>query len=243
MSTNLTTYSIEDNIQIMTIYLSPSDLAFLYEQSKWGFYNKYKNGIKRPNFTMPKIFNIIDSLIKEKYLNQNLSTIDSNLPDAIVTSANNWVVSREICNESYPDLKVQIRGIIDGVFEYPDKSYAIVDFKTSEINPEYLDKYKLQLNAYSYSVTYPENSKKFSLPALKNTGLLVFQPDNFEVQDNKANLSGQFKWVEFDLDLDGFESFVKEEIIPLLCGKEPTPDKSDPQWEYLLQFGFSFEEE
>ena len=45
---------------MQTITISPSDFAFLYTESKWGFYQKYRQGIKRPPFSMPKIFNKID---------------------------------------------------------------------------------------------------------------------------------------------------------------------------------------
>ena len=52
---------------MQTITISPSDFAFLYTESKWGFYQKYRQGIKRPPFSMPKIFNKIDFLIKKNY--------------------------------------------------------------------------------------------------------------------------------------------------------------------------------
>ena len=41
-----------------TIFLSPSDLAFLLDDSPWGFYQKYRQGVKRPPFSMPKIFTV-----------------------------------------------------------------------------------------------------------------------------------------------------------------------------------------
>jgi hypothetical protein len=228
----------------MTVLISPSDFAFLYDQSKWGFYNKYKNGIKRPMVIMPKIFALIDRSFKESFLDQNLNTICKELPDAIFQDANKWVVSKEISNPSYPDVKVQIRGKIDAVFAYPDGSFAIIDLKTSEVSEQYVEKYKRQLMAYSYAVKNPENSKTFQLDNLKNTGLLVFNPQNFFINYNSTGgIRGEIKWLEYDLDLDGFESFIKDEIIPLLAGKEPAPTKEDPQWEFLKQFGFEFVEE
>jgi hypothetical protein len=228
----------------MTVLISPSDFAFLYDQSKWGFYNKYKNGIKRPMVIMPKIFALIDRSFKESFLDQNLNTICKELPDAIFQDANKWVVSKEISNPSYPDVKVQIRGKIDAVFAYPDGSFAIIDLKTSEVSEQYVEKYKRQLMSYSYAVKNPENSKTFQLDNLKNTGLLVFNPQKFFIDYNsKGGIRGEIKWLEYDVDLDGFESFIKDEIIPLLAGKEPEPTKEDPQWEFLTQFGFEFVED
>jgi hypothetical protein len=227
----------------MTILISPSDFAFLYEQSKWGFYSKYKNGIKRPTVIMPKVFTIIDHAFKKSFINKNLNEVCRDLPDANFQDTDKWVVSKEISNPSYPDLKVQIRGKIDAVFAYPDNSYAIVDLKTSDVSDQYADKYKRQLMAYSYAVKNPENHKSFHLENLKNTGLLVFTPDDFFIEhDSKSGITGKVKWIEYDLDLEGFENFIKDEIIPLLSGEDPAPTKEDPQWEYLTQFGFRYEE-
>jgi hypothetical protein len=228
----------------MTVLISPSDFAFLYEQSKWGFYNKYKNGIKRPTVIMPKIFTLIDRSFKESFIDQNLNAVCKDLPDANFQDADKWVVSKEISNPSYPDVKVQIRGKIDAVFAYPDESFAIIDLKTSEVSEQYLEKYKRQLMAYSYAVKNPENSKSFQLDNLKNTGLLIFDPKKFFIDSNsKGGIQGDIKWLEFKLDLDDFELFIKDEVIPLLSGKEPAPTKEDPQWEFLTQFGFEFVEE
>jgi len=228
----------------MTIYLSPSDLAFLYDQSPWGFYQKYRNGIKRPHVVMPKIFTVIDSQMKSELMNQNLHTICKDLPNATLTNADKWVVSKEISNPEYPDISIQVRGKIDAVFDYNDGSYSVVDFKTSEINESLLQKYKRQLNAYCFAVLFPENLTKFNLPKLKSTGLLVFEPNEFSIDYNsKARLRGDFKWVEYSVEVEEFENYVKNEIIPLLAGKEPKPTDDDPQWEYLKQFGFEYVED
>ena len=228
-----------------TIYISPSDFAFLYHESKWGFHAKYVAGIKRPPVIMPKIFTIIDSLIKKKYIGENLYRIDKNLPNAKLISSNDqWVVSKPIINENYPDFCVKIRGKIDAALEYDDGTHSVVDFKTSEINEIYLEKYKNQLSAYSYAVSNPENSRAFSLSNLKNTGLLVFEPDEFHIDYNgRAGLKGNFKWVEFELDLNKFEQFIMNDLIPYLAGPEPQPEESDNCWTYLKQFGFEYEKE
>lgn len=226
------------------IYISPSDFAFLYEESKWGFHSKYICGIKRPPVIMPKIFNIIDTSIKTKYIGENLNRINKNLPDAKLTGKDSWVASKAIVNENFPDLSIKIRGKIDAVLEYADGSHAIIDFKTSEINEKFLNKYKNQLYAYSYSVLNPENSSKFSLSNLKNTGLLVFEPEEFHIDYNdRAGLKGNFKWHEFELKLDEFENFIVNELIPFLAGPEPEPSESDNYWTYLKQFGFEYVKE
>ena len=228
-----------------TIYISPSDLTFLYRESKWGFHQKYVAGIKRPPLILPKIFNIIDATIKVKYIGENLYRINKNLPDAkLIDSNGKWVISKPIINQNYPDLEIKIRGKIDAALEYQDGSHAVVDFKTSEINEKYLEMYKNQLFAYSYAITNPENSNVLHLNNVTKAGLLVFEPNEFHIDYNdKAGIKGSFKWIEFKLDLDGFESFIKNELIPLLAGKEPKPEESDNYWLYLKQFGFEYEED
>jgi hypothetical protein len=56
-------------------------------------------------------------------------------------------------------------------------------------------------------------------------------------------LRGSIKWQKFSLDLNWFENFILEEVIPLLSGPEPEPPAEDPYWKYLQQFGFAYEQE
>lgn len=227
-----------------TIFISPSDLAFLYHESKWGFHQKYISGIKRPPVILPKIFTLIDGFIKNKYIGKNLSIINKNLPDAILSSNDEWVVSKPIYNDNFPEISIQIRGKIDAVFDHGNDTYSVIDFKTSEINEAYLEKYKNQLHAYSFAVLFPENKTKFSLPKLKNTGLLVFEPDDFYIDYNdRCGLKGNFKWIEFEIDFEKFESFIVNDLIPLLAGPEPKPEENDNCWLYLKQFGFEYQQE
>ena len=230
--------------KMKTIYISPSDFAFLYDESKWGFHQKYVSGIKRPPVILPKIFSLMDSYIKKKYINQNLNRINKNLPDAILTANDEWVVSKSIVNPEYPEIEIKIRGKIDAVFSYEDGTSSVIDFKTSEISEHYLEKYKRQLHSYSYAVKNPENNRVLSLDNLRNTGLLVFEPLEFYIDYNdKAGLKGNFKWIEFELDLNSFETFILNEVIPLLAGSEPKPEENDNYWAYLKQFGFEYQEE
>jgi hypothetical protein len=97
---------------MQTIYISPSDFAFLYTESKWGFYQKYRQGIKRPPFSMPKIFNVIDSLIKKNYENVDIST--------------NMGIRGEIACYLY--FQNEIPSFIDQYLQKPNKNYDMQDF-------------------------------------------------------------------------------------------------------------------
>ena len=228
---------------VKEVTIAPSDFAFLYDESPWAFHQKYISGIKRPPLILPKIFNIIDGAIKNKYADEDFSKISQNLPAATLRTSSKWIKSKPIINPKY-DISVQIIGKIDGYLEYADGSQSIIDFKTSEINEKYAGKYNRQLHSYCYGVMNPDNNSCLSLDNLTEPGLLVFEPNEFSIDYNcKARLLGELKWQPFKLDIEWFESFIKDEVIPLLAGPEPQPPSEDPYWKYLQQFGFEYEQE
>ena len=226
------------------IFISPSDFAFLFMESKWGFYQKYRQGIKRVPVIIPKIFTIIDNLIKSKYVNQNLSDTAKSLPNATLIEADQWVKSKPIINANYPDFQVIIRGKIDGVLKYENGTHTVIDFKTSEINESYLQNYINQLSCYAYAMTNPNSSRDFSLKLNDKVGLFVFEPKEFMIDyTSKAGIKGVLEYFEYDINLTYFENFIKNEVIPLIMGPEPKPEDSDSHWSYLKQFGFEYEQE
>jgi hypothetical protein len=222
-----------------TINISPSDFAFLYTESKWGFYQKYKQGVKRPPFSMPKIFTVIDNLIKKNYENVDISTIDKNLPSGVISHSDSWIKCKPIRNSDFPDIEVSTIGKIDSILK-TETGYAVIDFKTCDVGEYLIKKYELQLNAYAYSILNAK-SDGLSLSEINRTGLIVFEPNEFVVnQNSNASLNGAFKWVEINFDPVQFENFIKYEVIPLLAGPEPAPEETDPCWIYLKQLGVEY---
>ena len=227
-----------------TIFLSPSDLAFLLDDSPWGFYQKYNLGIKRPPVILPKIFTLIDVLTKASYLDKNLNKIDDSLPDAILVEADQWVKSKPIVNPDFPDVEVIIRGKIDGILRYDDGTNVVIDFKTCEISEKVLFKYVRQLSSYSYAITNPFSSTDLTMKLRNEVGLFVYEPDKFYIDEvARASLNGKFKYIGYDINLDDFEKYIQKHVIPLIAGKEPAPTDDDPCWVYLKQFGFEYEED
>ena len=227
-----------------TIFLSPSDLAFLYDDSPWGFYQKYNQGFKRPPVIIPKIFTVIDVLTKVCCENKNMKEFDTSFPDAVLTGADQWVKSKSIKNPDFPDYEVIIRGKVDGVLKFADGTHSVIDFKTCEIQEKTLQKYVRQLSCYSYALKNPNSPSDYSVEINNKIGLFVYEPTKFSIASNStANLDGKFKYIEYDFDLKEFESFIKNQVIPLIAGKEPPPTDDDPCWVYLKQFGFEYEED
>ena len=227
-----------------TIFLSPSDLAFLYDDSPWGFYQKYNQGFKRPPVIIPKIFTVIDVLTKVCCENKNMKEFDSSFPDAVLTGADQWVKSKPIKNPDFLDYEVIIRGKVDGVLKFEDGTHSVIDFKTCEIQEKTLQKYVRQLSCYSYAMANPNSASDYSVEVNDKIGLFIYEPNKFEISgDGSANLGGKLKYIEYALDLDEFVEFIKKQVIPLIAGKEPAPKDDDPCWVYLKQFGFEYEEE
>lgn len=225
--------------KMKTISISPSDLAFLYLDSPWGFYQKYVLGVKRPPLILPKIFTVIDTLMKCKFTDENFKSICKDYPDAILKDADQWVKSKPLRNPNFPEIEVILRGKIDGVLKMPDGTYSIIDFKTSDVKSDTAKKYLNQLSCYYYALTNPNSKSDYSLPMNNKAGLFVFEPKNFDVSsEGNGTLTGSFKWHEYELDIDAFEKFIIEEVIPLLAGDEPKPKDDDPFWVFLKQFEY-----
>lgn len=227
-----------------TIFLSPSDLAFLLDDSPWGFYQKYNLGIKRPPVIIPRIFTVIDVLTKVCCENKNMKDFDESFPDAVITGADQWIKSTPIINPEFPEIEIILRGKIDGVLKFSDGTHSVIDFKTCEIQEKTLQKYVRQLSCYSYALKNPNSPSDYSVEINNKIGLFVYEPTKFSIASNSvASLDGKFKYIEFDFDSEEFESFIKNQVIPLIAGKEPPPNDADPCWVYLKQFGFEYEED
>jgi hypothetical protein len=152
--------------------------------------------------------------------------------------------SKPIVNPDFPDVEIILRGKIDGVLKFADGTHSVIDFKTCEIQEKTLQKYVRQLSCYSYAMANPNSASDYSVKINDKIGLFVYEPNKFTIaEDGSANLGGKLKYIQYDLDLDGFADFIKKEVIPLIAGKEPAPTDDDPCWVYLKQFGFEYEED
>lgn len=218
----------------MIIYISPSDFAFLYKQSKWGFHQKCMKNIRRPFLPMPGIFNVIDAGMKE-YLK---STKKPNIKNTDIFNDFEFkfedaaVCSRPIVNSNFPDVQVCLRGKLDGIYTDGSDNY-LIDLKTSFTDPDSLKKYNLQLNSYAFALQNPYDEFCVSMDIYK-AGLIVYEPESF----SDLGLMGGIVWHETKLNLSAFEKYIQDTIIPFLAGPEPNAEESDPFYDYLYKLGF-----
>jgi hypothetical protein len=199
--------------------LSPSDLTFLWDECKRCFYLKIVRGYRRPAIPFPKIFTRIDLLMKDYYLEKSTRVIHPDLPDGKVFMSGKWVES-DIIHFNGHTAECYLKGIFDTVLQFNDGSYAVVDFKTTEINDEHVPFYARQLQAYAYALEHAAPGN-LSLKPISHLGLLCFEPRHMD-QDEKGHLtySGKVAWQEIPLDEAAFLTQL-EQVVAVLELPEP----------------------
>ena len=126
--------------------LSPSDFAFLYEECKRCFYLKLARDYQRPRGPFPKIFTIIDGLMKDFCEGKRSEEISPELPPGVVMHGEKWVESEPIELPGRTSTCF-VRGKFDTVVEFDDGSYGVIDFKTTQTKREHVSLYGRQLHA------------------------------------------------------------------------------------------------
>ena len=101
-------------------------------------------------------------------------------------------------------------GIPDLVIEFEDKTYGIIDFKTTKISEKKADFYKFQLEAYATIFENPGEINSIKTPLLSPVvKLAILQFDPFKI-DNKNGMSCNFI---FDMGYVELENRVYEKLI------------------------------
>jgi hypothetical protein len=201
--------------------LSPSDLTFLWDECPRCFYLKVVNKFNRPSMPFPKIFNQIDHLMKDFFYDLPTNEISDELPPGKVAYANKWVNSTPI---AFPHHSAScfIRGIFDTVLQFSDRTFAVVDFKTTRPSPDHIPFYARQLQAYSYALEHAKIGS-FSLHPITRMGLLCVEPFTMQ-RTASGNLAyeGQVTWMECPKDDDNFLAFI-DAVLAVLDSPEPPP--------------------
>ena len=204
--------------------LSPSDLTFLYEECKRCFYLKVAQNYKRPWTPFPKIFNKIDGLMKGFFEGKRSEDIVPGFPAGVVKYGEKWVESEPL---SFPDRNSTcfIRGKFDTVVEFEDKSFGVIDFKTSERKSEHIPLYSRQLHSYAFALEQAAQGK-LSLSPVTMMGLLCVEPSDISRDQNgRIAYWGEPVWIECKRDDAAFLGFL-EGVVDLL--DRPEPPGGDP---------------
>lgn len=208
--------------------LNPSDFAFLWEECKRCYYLKFVSGFKRPSPPMAKIFNVIDSRMKDHFANKNTAQVLPFLPKGIVDPGGNWVQSIPLTVPGHSSTCV-IRGKLDTVVRFDDGTFAVIDFKTAQAKAEHIPLYARQLQSYAIAL---ENAApgNLALKPVRKLGLVIFEPDRFSADiNNQAALSGSMAWVEIPRDDKSFFKFLSE-VLDVLEQPEPPGGAAACEW-------------
>lgn len=202
--------------------LSPSDFAYLYEECKFCYVQKIKNGIYQPSMPMPGIFTAINSRVQGSMVGKNLSDIFSDLPDGEIVSQEGFVESVLVAQTN-----VFIKGKYDLLMKNPDGTYTVIDLKLSQPGEDKVEKYMSQLLAYKFAF---ENPKMGESKIISRLALLIFYPDKVTYIDGITSLNFPHTWLDVPIDEARFLNLMKE-IDALLQGKDP---ESNPNCKWCL---------
>jgi len=204
----------------MNYRLSPSDLTFSYEGCKRCFYQKVVNNIAQPSIPLPSIFSKIAGLLKDHYDGKPTSELHVDLPPGVVSLGEKYVRS-EVIESPNHDATCYISGRFDIVLSFDDRSYGVIDFKTSNPSKDSANMYSRQLHAYAYALEHPATNALALSPVTK-LGLLYFYPDNINQQTiDRLNYGAEVVWIEVEKDEEGFLDFIDEVLDVLELPKAP----------------------
>lgn len=210
--------------------LNPSDFAFLWQECKRCFYLKVVRGFPRPRIVLPRIFNVIDSTMKEHFAGKTTGEQMPFLPPGLVDNGTEWVESIPLTIPGVAST-FTIRGKIDTLIRFDNGTYGVIDFKTSGVTSRTGSSYSHQLHAYATAL---ENaaSGNLSLSPVTTLGLVVFEPNEFSTNKSRdASLRGEVKWVHIPRDDAAFKSFVAQVIAVL---DSPSPPENAPTCEWCI---------
>jgi hypothetical protein len=214
--------------------LSPSDLTFLWDECPRCFYLKVALGINRPPVPFPSIFGNIDLLMKKLFAEKTTAEILPHLPPGKVLLGGKWVESTPI-RFADGSKSCFIRGIFDSVLQFDDGSYAVIDFKTSQPNPQHVEFYGRQLRAYAYALEHPAPGK-LALAPISRLGLLCVEPIDID-RDERGRIRyvGDVTWLEVPRDESGFLSFLNRVMQVLSLPEPPPPAEKCPFCKYRAE--------
>ena len=148
---------------------------------------------------------------KSFFIDKDTSFISEKLPKGRFLQDNE--LPKKISSSLLKDNKgrdFKLVGIPDLVIEFEDKTYGIIDFKTTKISEKKADFYKFQLEAYATIFENPGEINSIKTPLLSPViKLAILQFDPLKI-DNKNGMNCNFI---FDMGYVELENRVHEKLI------------------------------
>jgi len=210
-----------------TIELSPSSLDFQVSKCHRCFFLSKKLGIQTNNYP-PPVFNKLDIIQKEFFIDKDTSLLSKDLPSGYFLSDQD--LPSKISSTILKDKKernFKLVGIPDLVVKFKNEGYGIIDFKTTKISDQKANFYKFQLEAYATIFENPGKVNSMETPLLKpinKLAILQFDPDKIEKINNSICS------MEFSLGYVELKKRLTDELydrvtlaLDILTENEPPP--------------------
>ena len=206
--------------------LAPSELDYKPVKCARCYYLEKIKKIKLMNFP-PPVFSNFDVVQQAYFKDKNTSALTSHLPPGRIMQKEE--MPGRVVSTTLKDNKGRefiLGGRPDVVIEFDDKSYGIIDFKTTNIKSDKAESYRYQLEAYRYIFSYPGSIKKGPTPKLSpitHMGVLQFEPKS--ISDNKENncsLNLEMSYSKLEQNDKKFFTRI-EMILDILELKDPLP--------------------
>ena len=207
------------------ITLAPSELDYAPMKCARCFYLSKKKKISLKNFP-PPVFSNFDVVQQAYFKDKNTSALTNELPDGRIMQKDEMpgrVVSTTLKDSN--GREYILGGRPDIVIEFTDKSYGIIDFKTTNLKEDKAESYRYQLEAYRYIFTYPGSIKKGPTPKLSpitHMGVLQFFPNEiFNHKDDLCSLNLKMSYSKLEQDDKKFEERIEYILDILELHEEP----------------------
>ncbi len=196
--------------------LSPSDFKYLWEDCKFCFYQKVKNGNAYYG-PFPAIFGRLNILLQDSVMGKSLRDIHPDLPGGTIEFQEGFLKSKPIpgAEDCY------ISGRFDVLTKLDDGTYGVIDFKITKPDEEQIQKFSSQLHAYKFALENPAQGESIKVSKI---GLISVSPESIEHKDGKFVFTTSPTWHPIEEDMEGFFSLIRE-ISGVLNG--PIPKSTD----------------
>ena len=208
--------------------ISPSDLVWTYSECPRCYYLAVRHKLRRPARPMAAIFQRIDDAAKRLCRGgTRTEAVCSSMPPGTFVSYPEHVYSRVYPPPPGAISRFYVHGKPDGLVQWDDGTFAIIDHKTSSPSPSSVLRYGTQLEIYATALEDPAEGEPIG--AVSSLGLIVFEPQAFkdDPEEGKINLHGNLVWLPVGRQHEQLRALLAE-VIPVLDGLLPPPTMGCP---------------